>query len=223
MLPTLKDERPIMKTWASFLSVCALALGLAATGNAGDPLFVGGTGSTIVRSRPEIRGEMRAWWLKDELNLTTEQTDRIAILFVNESVEMDALGYVPPRGAVTAVRQRWLAQVRDLLTPDQRGKFNLIAQSYGGGRVGKSPWDLLERLDKLVHLTPVQKTAALDILIRGTEFVTESDGPDQAAMVRKIHQAMKAEIRGLLTTDQLKLWETMPKKSRAKASVAINS
>jgi Spy/CpxP family protein refolding chaperone len=211
-----------MKTRASFLSVCAVAMGLAAAGNAADPLFVGGVGSTIVQSRPEVRGELRAWWLKDELNLTTEQTDRIAILFINENVELDALGYVPSRGAVTAVRQRWQAQVRDLLTPDQRGKFNLLAQSYGGGRVGKSPWDLLERLDRLVHLTPTQKTAALDILIRGTEFVAESDGPDQAAMVRKIHQATKEEIRGLLTADQLKLWQAAPRKSRTKASVAVN-
>jgi|GEM_PF-2557632 len=207
-----------MKIHASILSGCAVLLGMAVSSKASDPVFVGGVGSTIVHARPEITGELRAQWLKDAIDLTTEQTDKIAILFINEKVELNALGYVPPHGAVAAVRQRYLEQVRALLTPGQRAKFNLIAQKFGGGRIGRSPWDLVDQLDKLVHLTPAQKSAALDVFIAGTELVTENDGPEQAAMARKIRLAMKDDIRGLLTPDQQKIWDMQPKKNRAKSS-----
>ena len=37
-------------------------------------------------------------------------------------------------------------------------------------------------------------------------------------MARKIRLAMKDDIRGLLTPDQQKIWDTQPRKNQAKSS-----
>jgi Spy/CpxP family protein refolding chaperone len=167
-----------------------------------------------------------AAWAKDEtialcdtLDLTTAQTAKVKIIL---SEELAAL-YAPGKTAVKPIRQQAQAQIRALLTPGQRAKFNLIPQKEGGGLVGRTPWEQLDRLEKLVHLTASQKQPVLNELIDRTENLMENQAPEQTARRDEIRQVFDGEIRALLTPAQQKLLDAALAEHREKADLFAGS
>ena len=163
--------------------------------------------------RPEVLGRSRARELESALDLTTVQTHQIANIITQETADCQALGPAPWPPA-HPIRQRARDQIRALLTPEQRAKFNLIPEKMGGGLTGLSPWEQLDKLDKLVHLAPGQKKPVLDELIDRTENLMENQAPEQASKAQEIRLVISAEIRALLTPEQQKILDTAEAKHR---------
>ena len=154
--------------------------------------------------------------LGNALGLTSAQTYKIELIVTQERADRYALGSVPSKADDARIKQHAGDQIRALLTPEQRVKFNLVPERLGGGLIGKSPWDQLDRLDKLVHLTPAQKKPILDELIDRTENLMENQAPERAAEAREIRLGMNAEIRALLTPEQQKILDASVEKHRTK-------
>jgi beta-lactamase regulating signal transducer with metallopeptidase domain len=179
--------------------------------NTDDPIFTGGI--VTPKISPELLGQSMAWDLKNAIDgLTTPQMHKIAAILIDEWADRETLSWAKMSSPATVapIRKRALDQVRALLTPEQRVQFDLIPQNLGGGLVGMSPWDQLDRLNKLVHLTAAQKSAALEVYIQGTEILMENRAPDQAAEAGKIRVAMRKYISALLTPEQQKIWNAAP-------------
>ena len=161
---------------------------------------------------PDWVAENIAYFLKRALKLSAGQTSQIELILKRGAGDVLALGAAPPPAALAAIRQRMRDQIRPLLTEEQRARFNLISQQAGGGLVGMSPWDQVNRLDQLVHLTPAQKKAVLDEYIDLVENLMEAQAPEQAAQAKEVRKTIKKEIRALLTPEQRKLWDATPAK-----------
>lgn len=181
-----------------------------------------GSGDGDQTCRPEVIGQTRARELEHALELTTTQTHQVVDISIQESADCQALGPSPSPSS-TLIRQRARDQIRALLTPEQRAKFNLIPERLGGGLIGKSPWEQRERLDKLVHLTPAQKQPVLDALIDRTENLMENQGREQTARAQEIRSITNAEIRALLTPEQQKILDASPKNRREKSGNSDSS
>lgn len=172
--------------------------------------------------RPEALGLGRARELEKALGLTTIQTHEVADISTQESADCQALGPLPSPSSAT-IRQRARDQIRALLTPEQRAKFNLVPERLGGGLTGKSPWEQLERLDKLVHLTPAQKQPVLNEFIDRTENLMENQGPEKTARAQEIRSVMNAEIRALLTPEQRVVLDALLEKHQKKSDSSDSS
>lgn len=181
---------------------------------ANDPIFVGGVGGPDVsQGSPELVGNIRARELKDALGLTTGQTWQIANIYIQEWVDKEWLGPLPSPEAFAPVRQRALDQVRALLTPEQRAQFNLLPLWSGGGLTTRSPWDQVDMLDKLVHLSPHEKALALRAYIETTEGLMEiPEAGRTSPLAVELHVATRNYIRTLLTPEQRRVWELTSQK-----------
>jgi hypothetical protein len=209
-----------MRPQASIL-VAFVGLALCPGGRADDPIFVGGIGSPVFNScRPDALGKGIAWTLKDAIDLTTPQARQAEIIFTNEWVDIQALGPFPRQSAVMPIRRRTVEQVRALLTPGQRAKFDVYPQRYGGGMFGLSPWDRLDRLDRLLHLTPSQKEGALKVLVEGTEVLMELQAPAEAPNARRVRAAMIADLRAVLSPEQQRILDESRARSKERGEPA---
>lgn len=162
--------------------------------------------------RPELRAQHRVELLDLKLSLTASQKHEIEAIYTEEISEIMTLGAAPSRDAQGKISLAASERIRPLLTPEQRQKFNLIPMGSGGGLLGKSPWEQLERLDTLVHLSTDQKNSALKVYVIGTEALMENQLPENAAAVRKIRTAMSEDINRILTPAQREIWEAEPAK-----------
>jgi hypothetical protein len=165
----------------------------------------------------------RAAKLKPALGLTAEQAREIELIITQEEFDLDALGPVPARTTMRPIQLRAREQIRSLLSADQRLKFNLIPLKFGGGLLGKSPWEHLDRLDKLVHLAPARKGPVLDELIAWTEDRMEGAAPDQASQAQEDRLMVREQIRALLTPRQRQLLDAALDGHRRKSGDAGNS
>jgi hypothetical protein len=155
---------------------------------------------------PKDIGERQAWNLTRALDLASVQTDKIGIILTSEITALDALGDSPAPATKASIRQRAADQIRPLLTVQQEAGFNLIPQEYGGGLVGFTPEERVDRLDSWVHLKRAQKSAALKIYREATETLMENQAPEKIDQARNIRHAMKQEILALLEPKQRALW-----------------
>ena len=166
--------------------------------------------------RPEIQGKVRSLALQQAIELSNEQTFKIERILTKEAADCQAMG-PPPWPPASPIRQRARDDIRALLTPGQRAKFNLVPESSGGGLFGLSPWEQLAWLDKLVHLSPEQKPPVLNGLIDRTENLMENHGPEKAGKRNEIRAEMYVEIRALLTPEQQKILDASLEKHAAKS------
>jgi hypothetical protein len=97
------------------------------------------------------------------VTLTNEQKTAATQIFQTEE---DALAAIPAAERLEkgeTARKTARQQLRALLTPQQRNKYDLAPQAMGGG-LRSNPDNILDRLDQLVKLTPEQKQRARQIL-----------------------------------------------------------
>ena len=174
---------------------------------ADQPVFVGGIGAPTGMGRPDIIGKWKSWMLKESIGITTPQMWQVEVIYTNEWVDIQALGRPPlrNRAEVNRIHQRAFDQVRALLTPEQRAKFNLLPQHLGGGLSTRSPWDRVDRLDTLVHLSPLQRDQALSVFIAATEEFEETGAGASPAQRAIIVRTTSRMIRSILTPEQQKL------------------
>ncbi len=130
--------------------------------------------------RPDILGKNRSQALQQAIGLTNEQTFKIERILTQETADCQAMGAAALAVGGTGSAWRARDEIRALLTPLQRAKFNLVPESHGGGLFGPSPWEQLARLDKLIHLAPEQKQPVLEALIDRTENLMENHGPEKS-------------------------------------------
>ena len=162
--------------------------------------------------RPELRAAHRVEFLDQQLTLSPRQKHDLAAIYTEENVAITNGAPAPSKATLLKLAFAANDRIRPLLTPAQRGKFNLIPIGSGGGLVGRSPWERLDRLDKLVKLSAAQKKDALNVYLVGTEGLMENQSPDNAAAANQIKAAMAADIRSILTSEQRKLWDEAPVK-----------
>jgi hypothetical protein len=172
--------------------------------------------------RPDILGKTRSQALQQAIGLSDELTFKIERILTQEAADCQAMG-PPPWPPASPIRQRARDDIRALLTPEQRAKFNLVPESHGGGLFGLSPWEQLARLDKLVHLAPEQKPPVLEALIDRTENLMENHGPEKVAKRDEIRRVMYTEIRAMLTAEQQKILDASLEKHGAKSLDSGNS
>jgi Spy/CpxP family protein refolding chaperone len=173
------------------------------------PVFVGGIGAPTGMGRPDVIGKWKSWMLKESIDITTAQMWQVEVIYTNEWVDIQALGRPPlrSRAEVNKIHKRAFEQVRAILTPEQRVKFNLLPQHLGGGLTTRSPWDRADQLDKLVHLTPAQKEQALSVFIAAAEELGEAGAGAPSAQLATINRTMRRMIRSILTPEQQKIWD----------------
>src|SRR5262249_33252400 len=100
-------------------------------------------------------------------------------------------------------------EIRAVLTPQQRNRYDLAPERVGGGAEQDFAFEL-KQLDQLVHLTREQfekakKTFASGVLAQA-QFADEENGPE----TRRIRANTQEEIRALLTPEQLKIYNSTP-------------
>jgi len=179
---------------------------------ADQPVFVGGIGAPTGMGRPDIIGKWKSWMLKESIDITTAQMWQVEVIYTNEWVDIQALGRPPlrDRAEVNRIHRRAFEQVRVILTPEQRAKFNLLPQHLGGGLTTRSPWDRVDQLDKLVHLSAAQKEQALSVYIAATEELEETGAGTPSAQLFTINRTMRRMIRSILTPGQQAIWQVAP-------------
>lgn len=107
--------------------------------------------------------ERRVERLDELVRLTAEQKAQAAALFAKE---YNVLEQIPVADRGEKGRDARLAtrkDVRDVLTPDQRRKYDVSPQAVGGG-LPVDPASMVARLDESVALSPEQKRQAAEIL-----------------------------------------------------------
>jgi hypothetical protein len=100
--------------------------------------------------------------------------------------------------------------IRDVLTPEQRKKYERTPQTNGGGLTVARPENKLERLDQLVALTAEQKTQAMRIF--NTEFEALLALPDSERTMGGMtaRKATREAIRAILDSGQQAKYDVAP-------------
>jgi Spy/CpxP family protein refolding chaperone len=153
------------------------------------------------------------------VKLTADQKLRAAEIFRNENAILDAFTNIDDRalkGMDARVESR--AQIRALLTPEQRKKFDVSPQSLGGG-LPVDPQNLVDRLDQVVSLTADQKAKALQIIWNDLTDQLAATPEGQALKGFMWQQPVRDQLRALLTpAQQAKFDVTSPYRRSGPAS-----
>ncbi len=129
------------------------------------------------------------------------------------SKETDALNaFTPQERPVKGmeIRQAALAEVRALLSPVQRKRYDLTPQGQGGGLTLMTPENEVARLNVAVALTADQKAGAMEIFTEQIEALMDIPPADRLEKGAPIRQATKARVRALLTAEQQEKYDATP-------------
>jgi hypothetical protein len=148
--------------------------------------------------------------LDQAVGLSSGQRAQVIEIFQKEIEALNA--FTPQERPVKGMeaRQGALAEVRAMLSPVQRKRYDLTPQGQGGGLTMMSPENEVARLDAAVALTASQKAAAAGIFVEQIEALMDippADRPEKGAPIR---QAAKAQIRALLTAEQQQKYDATP-------------
>jgi RNA polymerase sigma factor (sigma-70 family) len=143
------------------------------------------------------------------VHLSAEQKTRAAEIFAREnaileSIPMEERG---EKGQEARVASR--NDVRSLLTPEQRQKYNVSPQSAGGG-LGFNPEALVSRLHQTVNLTPEQQQKATQIFWEDTIDQAAALPADQYLEGYRWRDQARARLRAILTPQQQATFDQTP-------------
>lgn len=135
------------------------------------------------------------------VHLNPEQRTRIADLYTREAADLQAAASTH-RG-MADIAHGTAANVRALLTPEQRAIFDRTPQSKGGGLTIAPPEVLVGVLDRQVGLSDAQKAVALKVYQEQFDALAAMSEEDRQANAAPIYQTARDQIRALLTPDQV--------------------
>lgn len=158
--------------------------------------------------------EVKVAQLDALVQLSPDQKAQALEIFRNENTVLDGLNIAS--GDAHTV-QTWFAtrgKSRDdigaLLAPVQKKVYEHSRQNVGGGLIRVSPEEQVARLDRLVGLTPGQKTVAYQVFDEELESLLDLPSADRLAKGGEFRQTAKAQIRSLLTPEQLMKYNHAP-------------
>lgn len=108
------------------------------------------------------------------------------------------------------IRSKMQAQIRAILTPEQRQKYDRTPQMYGGGLTLMTPEDQVARLNTLFTLTDAQKAVALKIFDDELEALLAIPEGDRLTKGGNARRAALADVRAILTPEQQKTYDRTP-------------
>lgn len=156
-----------------------------------------------------MKSETRVARLDQLVTLTDEQRAQAAGIFQAEDAAIEALPVPDRLMKGTEPRQKSRQQIRALLSPTQRNKYDLAPQTLGGG-LRSNPDNMVHTLDGLLALSDEQKQRAGIILW--------SELADQLAAVPEGGELMgfrwregtRDKLRAFLTPAQLQKYDSTP-------------
>lgn len=153
--------------------------------------------------------EVRVARLDQLVTLTPEQKINAAEIFRVEDAALEALPANDRPLSGADARQKSRQQIRSLLTPAQRNKFDLAPQSLGGG-LRVNPDFMVERLEQLLTLSADQKQRAREILWNelADQLAAVPEGSELPGFRWK--DETQDKIRALLTPAQLQKYNATP-------------
>jgi hypothetical protein len=105
------------------------------------------------------------------------------------------------------IRPRMHAELRAILTPEQRKKYDRTPQIDGGGLTLQTPENKAGRLDALVKLTPRQMTQTRAIFSDELDALLALLEADRLRGGAPIRQETRAKIRAILTPEQQGIYD----------------
>lgn len=149
--------------------------------------------------------EARVARLDELVQLTPEQRTQAASVFAKERDALLGSASSDPQQSLRDMetRQRSRAEIRAILTVDQRKVYDRTNTGRGGGLTIPEPQTKVERLDKEVGLTPAQKQTALAVFSEEFESLLALNPQDRMEAGMPIRQVAQDQIRALLTPEQL--------------------
>jgi Spy/CpxP family protein refolding chaperone len=163
--------------------------------------------------------ETRITRLDTLVRLTPEQQLQVAAIFQKEA---DALAaFSPGEDRMLQgmdARQGARAEVRALLTPEQRRKYDVTPQGLGGG-MRTNPESLMQRLDQVVTLSADQKKQATAIFWDDIIDQMAALPPEQELPGFRWGDKVREQLRVVLTPEQqAKFDATTPYKMNKRAT-----
>lgn len=146
--------------------------------------------------------ETRVGRLNTLVGLTPEQQARVAGIFRKEASALEAF----PAGEQRAIqgmetRQAARAEVRALLTPEQRKKYDVSPQTLGGG-MRTNPEALMQRLDETVALSADQKRMVTAIFLDDIIDQMAALPPEEELPGFRWRDKVRTQLRAVLTAEQ---------------------
>lgn len=143
------------------------------------------------------------------ITLTADQKQKAAEIFRVENETLDALSAEVRAEQGMEARAKSRAEIRALLTPQQRTIYDIAPQTSGGG-VMFSPENLVARIDQVVTLTEDQKRQATEII--WNEFLDQlaaapPENPPKGFLWRP---ATRDLLRALFTPEQREKYDHTP-------------
>src|SRR5439155_18060268 len=126
----------------------------------------------------------------------------VAALFQKEATALDAITTIEDRAMKgMEARQATRADLRALLTPEQRKKYDVSPQSLGGG-LAADPANLVAFLDQAIPLTAEQRKKATAILWDDITDQMAALPEDKPLPGFRWSDPVRAKLRAVLTPEQ---------------------
>lgn len=143
------------------------------------------------------------------VRLTLDQKTQVAALFAKESAILD--GIPPEKRGENGVDARVATRkdVRALLSPEQRKKYDISPQSVGGG-LPVDPANLVARLDEKVRLTSEQKQKATEVFWDDVIDQVAALPADETLKGFMWRNPVRERLRALLSAEQQATFDATP-------------
>lgn len=155
----------------------------------------------------QATAEVKLAQLDALVQLSPDQKAQALEIFRNENAVLAGLNLSSSDAQTVqtwfTAREKSRDDIRALLAPGQKKIYERSRQNVGGGLLHMSPQDEVARLDRLVGLTPGQKTVAYQVFDEELESLLDLPSADRPVKGTEFRQTAKAQIRALLTHDQL--------------------
>lgn len=109
-----------------------------------------------------------------------------------------------------SIRKKMRADIREVLTPAQRIKYDRAPQINGGGLTQALPENRVIRLDQLVRLNADQKAQALKIFNTELEAILALPETERAIGGMPARKATREAIRAILNPEQQAKYDAAP-------------
>ncbi len=148
------------------------------------------------------------------VHLTPEQKAKIAAVFAKEAAALDGFAAGEERALKGGeARQASRAEVRALLTDDQRSKYDVSPQQLGGG-LPANPDNLTLFMDQAIPLTAEQKKQVSAILWDEITDQIAAMPPDKALPGFRWSDKVRDRLRAVLTPEQQAKFDVTPPYAR---------
>ncbi len=167
------------------------------------------TGSSAAPASSALN-ELKLSRMDTLLRLTPEQRAKAVAIFAKEAETLSLFATIDERiEKGDDARRATKHDLRELMTPEQRAKYDVSPQSLGGG-LPADPAMIVNRLEQTIALTPEQKKRASEII---WDEVTDqlaaipvTDSLRGFAWTEKV----RAQLRATLTPEQQAIFDATP-------------